>query len=377
MYHVGKSWPPRAAASLVPPRAADDAQSAQSTQREDKHKEDVLKSLLEDSTNKNFHPFQGLGVVRKDKREDFRLLLSNYTAPAMVAALRDREDTLQYAAHLLALGDDESMKTLRDILIPHEAHFIELRRKRKVHLDLERGFDANAVEMLRKYLARMPRQVTKAHRHRAAVVVPLCNVDGIPSILFEKRSLNLKKHPGEVCFPGGMVSDGEDNTIVSTCLREMEEEVGLSSEDVNVLGILRCNWGEITAITGIAVTPVIGYVGELGSIELTPNEDEVDEAFTVPLIDLLDKDNWIQPDKNQAPVFTGGRHVIWGLTAYILDRFMDDVLARYRISFLDVPHASNSSEWGEQDSEEVDGAVWEPKVKSFDRRHSSFSDFKF
>ncbi|GMI08885.1 hypothetical protein TrRE_jg9669, partial [Triparma retinervis] len=124
-----------------------------------------------------------MGVVRRDKSEDLRLMVSNYTTPSLAAALRDREDTLQLAAALLASGD---MSNLRDVLSPHESRYIELRRRRRVHLDLTKGFETRTLEMLRKYLARMPRQVTKAHRHRAAIVLPLCNVDGVPSVLFEK-----------------------------------------------------------------------------------------------------------------------------------------------------------------------------------------------
>jgi len=137
-------------------------------------------------------------------------MVSNYTTPALATALRDREDTLQLAAALLRDGD---LSSLSDILSPHEARYIEVRRRRRVHLDLTNGFGTRTLEMLRKYLARMPRQVTKAHRHRAAIVLPLCNVDGVPSVLFEKRAEGLRKHPGEVCFPGGMVSEGDDHTI--------------------------------------------------------------------------------------------------------------------------------------------------------------------
>ena len=123
-------------------------------------------------------------------------------------------------------------------------------------------------------------------------------------------------------------------------------QVGLSPSLVNVLGILRCNWGEITAITGIAVTPVVGYVGELSEVQLTPNAAEVAECFTVPLSVVLDQSNWVRPSNNETPVFTGGPHVIWGLTAYILDRFAQDVLARYRISFRAEGEGGGSGEEG-------------------------------
>jgi 8-oxo-dGTP pyrophosphatase MutT (NUDIX family) len=67
----------------------------------------------------------------------------------------------------------------------------------------------------------------------------------VPCILFEKRSSHLRAHPDEVCLPGGMVSVGGDRSIVQTCLREMEEEIGIGHNAATVLGVLRCNWGEV------------------------------------------------------------------------------------------------------------------------------------
>jgi len=188
--------------------------------------------------------------------------------------------------------------------------------------------------MLRKYLSRMPRQVSKAHLRRASVILPLCDVDGVPSVLFTRRSAAVRSHPGEVCFPGGMVEQGEDGSIVATCLREMREETGLGCS--NVLGILRCNWGEVEDITGVAVTPVVGYVGEVGrgrGSAMDLNGDEVAEAFTVPLQAVLAGENWIRQTGPQPDVFVGGRHVVWGLTAFLLGRFVEDVMARYKVSF--------------------------------------------
>jgi len=49
----------------------------------------------------------------------------------------------------------------------------------------------------------------------------------------------------QVCLPGGMVSEGGDRSIVQTCLREMEEEIGIGQNAATVLGVLRCNWGEV------------------------------------------------------------------------------------------------------------------------------------
>ena len=197
---------------------------------------------------------------------------------------------LQLCASLLS---ENKLNKLAETLRPFERQYVELRRQSKNYMDLTKkpGLDTSGLEMIRKGLMRMPRRVSQAHQHRAGVVLPLCNVNGIPSILFEKRAKELRAHPDEVCLPGGMVSTRIDQSIASTCLREMEEEIkGISMDDVVVLGILRCNWGEVTQLTGIAVTPLVCFIGEIGDVQLKPNPDEVSECFTVPLSLILERD---------------------------------------------------------------------------------------
>ncbi|KAL7490230.1 hypothetical protein ACHAW6_016019 [Cyclotella cf. meneghiniana] len=274
-----------------------------------------------------------LGVLREDPHEDMRLLLENYTAAALASALRDREDTLQLCADLLS---NNRIEELSKILRPYEPKFIHQRRhsKGKV-LDFSKGgFSQEIIELLRKGLNRMPRRVSTAHSKRAGVVLPLCNVEGVPCILFEKRSRHLRAHADEVCLPGGMVSEGGDKSIVQTCLREMEEEIGIEPSTATVLGVLRCNWGEVHHLVGVAVTPVVCFIGEVGMSQLNPNPSEVSECFTVPLEMFTDSERWIHK-KHYAPFFTGGPHIIWGLTGYIMHRFMMDIISRYTVVFDD------------------------------------------
>lgn len=90
------------------------------------------------------------------------------------------------------------------------------------------------------------------------MVIPLCNADGVASILFERRSGIVRTYKHQVCFPGGMLDETVDQSIIQTSLRELEEELGIPFEKTEVLGILRCNWHEVASMTGIAVTPVVG-----------------------------------------------------------------------------------------------------------------------
>lgn len=182
--------------------------------------------------------------------------------------------------------------------------------------------------VLRKSLMRMPRTITSAHKKRAGVCIALCLCYNVPSILLQRRSKDLRSYPNEVCLPGGMVCDIQDPTIVSTSIREMKEEIGGLHDTIHhpieVLGILRLNWGDVQHITGVAVTPVVCYIGELPD-QLYPNPDEVSEIFTIPLRDLLKREYWIHRD-GLAPIFVGGPYVIWGLTGYIIERFAKDIL---------------------------------------------------
>ena len=191
------------------------------------------------------------GVLHEDPAVDMRLLMENYTVNSLASALRDREEMLQMASQMAANNDFEMLKDfLRDC---HPDVVLEKRQKLR-RLNLQEPLNLASLEIIRKGLMRMPRQVTMAHSKRAGVVIAIVHVDGVPSLLFEKRSASLRAHPDEVCLPGGMVCDTSDRTIVETCLREMKEEIGGFDFDyhrdtggthgVSVLGTLRCNWGE-------------------------------------------------------------------------------------------------------------------------------------
>ena len=119
--------------------------------------------------------------------------------------------------------------------------------------------------------------------------------------------------------------DDADTTIFETGLREMQEEVGVDAKKVQVLGILRCEWSKVQALTGVAVTPVVGYMGELSASQLNINLDEVERCFTVPLEVLMENNNWTYP-KESAPVFHYEGTVIWGLTAFLLDSVLNQVV---------------------------------------------------
>lgn len=265
---------------------------------------------------------KGYGVMKQNEPEDVLSLVNNFTAPALAKALREREDTLHHCAQLVSTKNYDA---LAKVLFPYLKDNIEKVRRTKRVLDLTGAITRNELIILQRYLHRIPRQVFQPVEKRASVIIPLCNLNGVASVLFERRASTMRTYKHQVCFPGGMVDEGVDSSIIQTCLREMYEELGIPSEKIEVLGVLRCDWGEVANFTGIAVTPVVGFIGEMNDLKLTPNPTEVDQYFTVPLKDIMDEKNWIVRDFS-APVFNGGPFVIWGLTAYLLDHFVKEVV---------------------------------------------------
>eukprot|EP01035_Chromulina_nebulosa_P017824 gene17824-23435_t len=248
---------------------------------------------------------ESFGVFRENEIDDVKVLVNNFTAPALALALRERENTLQLAAMLAESG---KYKELNDVLHPFLKSSVKKRRNKRHEFDTSKDFTRKELVILQRYLHRMPRHVAPGVEKRASVVIPLCNVSGVASILFERRSGKVRTYKNQVCFPGGMLDEGVDATIIQTSLRELEEELGIPQEKTEVLGILRCNWNEVASMTGIAVTPVVGFIGEYTELSLTPNKDEVESLFTVKLSDLLDDKKWIIREYS-APVFTGGPHI--------------------------------------------------------------------
>lgn len=176
-----------------------------------------------------------------------------------------------------------------------------------------------------------------------AVLILLTELSGELCFVFEKRAAGIRQ-PGDICFPGGKVEPGE--SLAECALRETEEEIGIRPSDIEVLGEFAVQY----ELTSIAMHSIVGFVdsGTLLSIKL--NEDEVAEAFTVPVRFfaetepyLYDYDivqevgdfpyeefginsdyRWRRGHKTIA-LYRYGDRVIWGLTAAIVRRFVADL----------------------------------------------------
>lgn len=150
----------------------------------------------------------------------------------------------------------------------------------------------------------------------AAVLVPIV-LHPAPTVLLTKRTPHLKKHAGQVSFPGGRI-DPEDPSPEAAALREAEEEIGLAPVHVDVMGRLK---DQLTG-TGYRITPVLATLPPALDLRISP--DEVEAVFELPLSVVLDpaaprrqkqevggvwREYWVWPHHE---------HFIWGATAAIL-----------------------------------------------------------
>jgi len=153
----------------------------------------------------------------------------------------------------------------------------------------------------------------------AAVLVPLVT-DGETRVILTKRTATLSRHAGEVSFPGGLADPGEGPT--TTALRETEEELGLATGAVEVLGAL----GAVhTRVLGTLIVPVVGLLAEEPA--LSPNDAEIERVLTLPLADLatIGRETTFTWEGETFPtyVFDTPGDVVWGATARILRGLLD------------------------------------------------------
>ena len=118
----------------------------------------------------------------------------------------------------------------------------------------------------------------------AAVLIPVIDDGDEARVIFTRRTATLRKHSGQVSFPGGAIDPGDD-TPERAALRETEEEIGLDRRFVETVGRLP----HYMAMSGFRITPVLAVVQP--GYELIPNPDEVAAVFDVPLSFLMNPDN--------------------------------------------------------------------------------------
>lgn len=146
----------------------------------------------------------------------------------------------------------------------------------------------------------------------AAVLIPVTD-RARPGVILTQRPETMRRHPGQVAFPGGRLDPGED--AVTAALREAEEEIALPRDRVTVIGAV----DRYRTVTGFVVTPVVAVVPP--DLPLVANPAEVSAVFEVPLDFLLDTANhievtveWQGHERHYYEIMWDGRR-IWGATA--------------------------------------------------------------
>jgi 8-oxo-dGTP pyrophosphatase MutT (NUDIX family) len=160
-------------------------------------------------------------------------------------------------------------------------------------------------------------------RTDAAVLVALYLDGGRLHAVLTKRREDLRRHAGEISFPGGRY-DETDADLEATALREAEEEIGLPPSSVQLLGALQPT---PTIATGYAVYPFVGLI-EAGQA-WTLSAREVAEVLELPLADLLAGYARRRLIRRGIPIRTDtyvvGENLIWGATARILADLFDRI----------------------------------------------------
>lgn len=150
----------------------------------------------------------------------------------------------------------------------------------------------------------------------AAVLVPIIDRPD-PTVLLIMRPETMRRHPGQIAFPGGRV-DPEDDGVVAAALREAEEEIGLERSNVDVIGPT----DRYRTITGYEVTPVLSVVRP--GLTFRPQPAEVAGIIEAPLAHLLEPANhivqaveWQGRERRYYEIFWED-HRIWGATAAMI-----------------------------------------------------------
>jgi 8-oxo-dGTP pyrophosphatase MutT (NUDIX family) len=167
----------------------------------------------------------------------------------------------------------------------------------------------------------------------AAVLVPLFLLAEEPHAVFTRRRGDLRRHAGEISFPGGR-RDPEDADLADTALREAEEEIGLPRAEVRLLGELPST---STFVTNYSIHPFVGLIP--AGLAWRVSEREVDAVLELPLRALRESRTRTRMERRgisfETDAYIVDDHLIWGATARILEHLLE------RVEELLLPHPAS------------------------------------
>jgi len=155
----------------------------------------------------------------------------------------------------------------------------------------------------------------------AAVLVPLYEAGGEPHLVLTRRRSDLRRHAGEISFPGGR-RDEEDADLAETALREAEEEIGLPREQASLLGELPPT---STFATGYVIHPFVARVP--AGLKWLPSAREVDAVLELSLAQVRSSSTRTVIKRRgftfETDAYIVGDDVIWGATARIIEHLLE------------------------------------------------------
>jgi len=177
-----------------------------------------------------------------------------------------------------------------------------------------------------------------------SVLMPLVEKDGETYVLFELRAKHMKTQPGEVCFPGGRIEQGE--TAAECAVREACEELGISKDDIEIF----CELDSSRNSAGSVIYRFMGRIDYDTLSHFSLSKNEVEEVFLVPVSYFLENEPAIMrvnigptedykelsksygldmyewgSSVSEVPVYNYGKYCIWGLTGRMMMNFAETV----------------------------------------------------
>ncbi|MBI4337623.1 MAG: CoA pyrophosphatase [Chloroflexi bacterium] len=156
----------------------------------------------------------------------------------------------------------------------------------------------------------------------SAVLLAVFQKGHVYHTLVNRRSQQVAHHKGEWCFPGGAM-DPEDKDLLTTALREAQEEMGIDPRDVVVLGTMP----PVATRSGFKIQPIVGTLPYPYPFRVS--QEEISEVLEVPVEALLDpathrQEAYLRNNRlEKSLAFTYNSRTVFGATARIIREFLD------------------------------------------------------